>query len=122
MATWAAKGAAVGAGVLALKRNWGVLFDVTTSAFEQYWRYDGQPGAGPGDNFTRERRIVVIPSALRLWRRDRFSIYAGIGLGWEHRRQRDRLRKIIARGEHGEPILAEEFENSSATSTPCGIS
>ncbi|MCL4853048.1 MAG: hypothetical protein KJZ78_16940 [Bryobacteraceae bacterium] len=107
-----------GAGVLApLGRNWAAVFDVTTSATEAWWKHDGFPGTGPDDNFTRERRIIMVPSVVRLWRRDRFSIYAGGGVAFEHRRQRTRQRPIVARGPNGEPILGPDFEELNPRST-----
>jgi hypothetical protein len=107
----------VGASLLApLGRSWAALFDVTTSATERYWKADGFPG-GPGDNFTRERRVALTPSVVRLWRRDRFSIYAGGGVGFEHDRERGRFRPIVARDENGQPILAEEFQEIRSNPT-----
>lgn len=102
---------------LPLGRSWGALADVTTSVAESYWKPDGGPGAGPNDNFTRERRIALIPSIVRLWRTDQFSIYGGGGVGFEHRRQRTHFRPIIARGELGEPILVDEFQDVTPSST-----
>ena len=107
-----------GGGILApLGNRWGGLLDITTSKVESYWRSDGTRGAGPNDNFTRERRVALTPSLLHLWRMDRFSIYAGVGIGWEHERQHSRLRRIIARDERGQPVLADQFENMSSTRT-----
>lgn len=107
-----------GGGVLLpLGRRWGALFDVTTSAVEDYWKYDGMPGAGPDDNFTRERRVALTPSLVGMWRRDRFSVYTGGGIGWEHERQHTRHRPLIGRGERGEPILADQFRDFTATRT-----
>ncbi len=74
-------------------------------------------GAGPSDNYTRERRIALTPSIVRMWRRNRFSIYAGFGVGWEHERQRSRYRPIIARDNQGRPVLADEFKNVSTGRT-----
>jgi hypothetical protein len=108
----------VGAGLLApLGRRWGVLFDVTSSSVADYWKWDGEPGVGPGDNFARLHRITLFPSLVRLWRRERFSIYAGFGPGWEHNRESHRLRRIIARDERGRPVLADRFEDRRASDT-----
>lgn len=108
-----------GAGVfLPLGRKWGALLDVTTSVTEEFWKPDGLPGAGPDDNFTRERRIVLTPSIVRLWRWNRFSIYAGGGVGFEHERQRGRFRPIVDRDENGQPILAEHFQDIHSNRTP----
>lgn len=105
-----------GAGVLApVSRDWGVLIDITTSSLEEYWNFDGLPGANSGSNYTRQRRIIFMPSLVRLWRRDRFSIYAGGGLGLEYERQRNRFRSIIGRDENLQPILADGFQNTSAS-------
>jgi hypothetical protein len=107
-----------GAGILApLGSRWGALFDATTSTVERWWLPDGGPGAAPNDNQVWERRVVLTPSVVRLWRRNRFSIYAGGGPGWEHKRQRSRYRLIVARGEHGEPILADRFEERASNRT-----
>ena len=93
------------------------VFDVTTSAVETFWKPDGLPGAGPNDNFTHERRVVLTPSLVRFWRRERFSLYAGGGVGFEHERERTRLRPIIARDENGQPILTDEFQETSSRLT-----
>ncbi len=112
----------VGVGVLApLGRRWGVVFDVSTSSGADYWKWDGEPGAGPGDNFIRARRLTLFPSIVRLWRRERFSIYAGFGPGWEHDRTSHRLRPIIARNERGRPVLADRFENRRAADTKLAL-
>jgi len=100
----------LGGGILApLSKNCGALVDVTTSALETNWKWDGQPGAGPLDNFTHVRRVSLVPSVVRLWRRNRFSIYVGGGVGFEHVRQASRFRPIVARDDRGQPILADEF-------------
>ncbi len=78
----------VGGGVLApLGRRWAALFDVTTSAVEGNPSVDGY----------RVPEAALIPSVVRMWRRDRFSIYAGVGWGFEHERQHYRVRPIIGR-------------------------
>jgi opacity protein-like surface antigen len=108
----------LGGGVLLpLGRNWGALFDVTTSALETNWKWDGQAGAGPLDNFTHVRRVSLVPSIVRLWRRNRFSIYTGGGVGFEHDRQASRFRPILARDDRGQPILANEFTDHRANKT-----
>lgn len=108
----------VGGGVLApLGRNWGALFDITTGAVEEFWKWDGLPGAGPEDNHARVRRVTLNPSLVRLWRRNRFSIYAGGGIGFEHDRQKVRYRPILARDEQGRPVLAAEFTEDRRTET-----
>ena len=105
-----------GAGILApLGRNWGVLTDITTSGLEEYWNFDGLTATNSGSNYTRQRRIVLMPSLVRLWRRDRFSIYAGGGLGLEHERQRNRIRPIVGRDENLHPVVADSFQNTSVS-------
>jgi hypothetical protein len=54
---------------------------------------------------------------VRLWRRERFSIYAGFGPGWEHNRESHRLRPIIARDERGRPVLADRFKDRRTADT-----
>lgn len=90
---------------------------MTTSVAETFWKPDGSAGAGPNDNFSRERRVVLTPSLVRLWRRERFSLYAGGGVGIEQESQRTRLRPIIAHDENGQPILADEFQDISFNQT-----
>ncbi len=108
----------VGAGILApLGRNWGALVDVTTSTDEGNWKWDGQPGAGPSDNFSHVRRVSFVPSIVRLWRREHFSIYIGGGVGFEHDRQASRFRRIVSRDDQGRPILADEFTDHRDSET-----
>ncbi len=100
----------VGGGVLApLGRKWAALFDVTTSAVEGNPSVDGFPVPESG-NFVKERRVALIPSVVRMWRRDRFSIYAGAGWGFEHERQHYRVRPIIGRDANAGAILGEPTE------------
>ena len=94
-----------------LGRNWGALLDVTTSAVEGRWNPPGTPAGGSEVNFSRERRVALMPSFVRLWRRDRFTIYAGGGVGFEHERQKSRVRPVIGRDPEGAPILAAEFQD-----------
>ena len=104
-----------GAGVLApLRPNWGLLCDVTTSAAKDSWYSFGQPQA---DGVIRERRIILTPSALRLWRRERFTVYAGLGVGWEHTRQRVKYRPIVIDADTNQPIIADQFKERSSTDT-----
>ena len=110
----------VGGGVLVpLGRNWGTLIDLTTSVVELNWKWDyGIDGAGPDDNFSQVRRLSLVPSVVRLWRMEAFSMYAGVGLGVEHDRERNRFRDIVARSETtGEPLLADEFTETSVQKT-----
>ncbi|MDP2325942.1 MAG: hypothetical protein Q8N51_18205 [Gammaproteobacteria bacterium] len=111
-----------GGGVLApLGRNWGLLFDATTSVVEDYWKWEGHSGAGPGDNWSRVLRVSLVPSVVRLWRRDRFSIYAGAGPGFEHDRETNRFRRIVARDERGQPIVAQEFTETRVSKTGTAV-
>lgn len=112
----------VGGGVLApLGKKWGVLFDATTSVVEDYWKWDGHPGAGPGDNSSRLLRVSLLPSVVRLWRRDRFSIYAGGGPGFEHDRESNLFRPIVARDDRGQPIVAQEFTKTRVSKTQVAL-
>jgi len=100
-----------GAGILApLSRNWAVLFDVTTSSL-------GIDMQGFGGEFARERRVVLMPSVVRLWRRDRFSIYAGGGLGFEHERQHTRFRAPIGYDANGRPLAVGDLQDFRSTRT-----
>jgi hypothetical protein len=100
-----------GGGLLApLGSKWGVLVDVTTSAAERQPTVDGRPIQDPS-LFIRERRVATTPSAIRIWRRDRYSIYAGGGWAWEHRRQQSRFLPIIDRGPDGSAVLGPPIES-----------
>jgi opacity protein-like surface antigen len=108
-----------GGGVLApLGRKWAAVFDATTNTAEGRWAWDG---TGPAENFARVRRIVLTPSVLRMWRRERFSIFAGGGLGIEHDLERSRYRPIVARDENGRPVLAPDFQERDSTHTGRGL-
>ena len=89
-----------GAGILfPLGSKWALLIDGATShlevnegphgpntfhPFTEFYRVN--PGIQNND-VTTQRAISVLPSVVWLWRRDRFSIYAGGGLGFEQQRQ-----------------------------------
>lgn len=104
----------VGGGVLApLGRKWALLFDVTTSAIQGDPSVDGFPVPDSG-NFVKERRVALIPSAARMWRRDRFSVYAGVGLAAEHERQHYRVRPITGRDQSGRAILGPPSEGRTS--------
>ena len=108
----------VGGGVLVpWGKNWGALIDLTTSAVEVSWKWDGRIGVGPDEVFSQVRRLSLVPSVVRLWRMETLSIYAGGGLGVEHDRERNRLRRIVARSETGEPLLADEFTTTRGQKT-----
>jgi hypothetical protein len=73
-----------GAGVLApLGRKWAAMMDVTTSTVEATYQ--------PGDRYAHERRVVLMPAFVRLWRMDRVSVYFGGGVAFEHERQRNSM-------------------------------
>lgn len=107
-----------GAGVLLpVGRKWAGLADLTTTAVESNWVPGGSPLGPAGPNFSRERRIVLQPSIVRLWRRDRFTIYLGGGVGMEHQRQKNRIRPVVGHDENGAPIVADEFVGTETERT-----
>lgn len=107
----------IGAGILTpIGRQWGVLFDTTVSSIEtEPYSNEIVPGSAP--NRAKETRVAVMPSFVRIWRRDRFHIYAGPGLGWEHRRQNNRLRPIVGYEQNGRAIFSDQFVESNSTET-----
>jgi len=81
-------------GILApLGRRWGLLWDVTGSwAARTFHRpfaanVNGRRVHGEEQMSFRYTRLSLMPSVVRLWRRERFAVYAGAGLsywiGWE---------------------------------------
>lgn len=94
-----------GGGVLApLGTRWGLLCDVATSRVEGHRLWGGYffpEGRGDGYMFSELRRLSLTPSVVRLWRRDRFSIYGGLGVGFERDWQRTRLVVIATEGTPG---------------------
>ena len=126
--------AAVGV-LFPLGEHWAVLTDGFTSRLEvnegPHGPYDGHPYSefyrvNPdirNEDVTTQRLIAVLPSVVRLWRRDRFSIYLGAGFGFEHQRQLIHYRPVDER-EHpdGSSLLvrAEGFVTSrdSVSATP----
>lgn len=92
--------------LLPLGSRWAVLTDGITSRLEVNEGLHGPHDDHPYSEFyrvnpdvrnedvTTQRLIAVLPSIVRLWRRDRFSIYLGGGLGLEHQRQLIRYRPI----------------------------
>lgn len=125
-----------GVGVLLpLGSRWALLTDVVTSRLEVNEGLHGPNSDHPYSNFyranpqvrnedlTTQRLIAVLPSIIRLWRRDRFSFYLGGGLGWEHQRQWIRYRPVDERAHpDGSSLLvrAEEFADrrDSVSATP----
>ena len=117
-----------GAGVLLpLGAKWALLIDGFTShlevnegphgpntyhPFTEFYRVN--PGIRNND-VTTQRAISVLPSVVWLWRRDRFSIYVGGGLGFEQQRQLIRYQPAHEReNPDGIRILvrSEEFVES----------
>ena len=88
--------------------------------------YQRNPGI-PDEDQTTQRLIAVLPSVVRLWRRERFSLYFGGGLGFESQSQliRHRLvselavpdgeRPVDALGEftYGTLVRAKEFTETT---------
>lgn len=117
-----------GAGVLfPLGSKWALMIDGSTShlevnegphgpntyhPFTEFYREN--PGIRNND-VTAQRAISVLPSVVWLWRRDRFSIYVGGGLGFEQQRQ---LIRYQPAHEHENPdgtrilVRSEEFVES----------
>ena len=86
-------------GLFPLGSRWALMIDGVTShleinegphgpytehPFSEFYRVN--PGIQNND-VTTQRLVAILPSVVRLWRRDRFSIYIGAGLGLEHQRQ-----------------------------------
>ena len=124
-----------GAGVLIpLGAKWALMIDGVTSHLEvnegphnQYTYhpftefYRQNPGIQNND-VTTQRLVSVLPSVVRLWRRDRFSIYAGFGLGFEQQRQLIRYQPAYEQeNPDGSRVLVrnEEFvESRNVSSIP----
>ena len=118
----------LGAGALfPLGSKWALMIDGVTSHLEvnegPHNRYTYHPFTefyreNPGiqnNDVTTQRLISVLPSLVRLWRRDRFSIYVGFGLGFEQQRQLIRYQPAYEReSPDGSRILvrSEEFVES----------
>lgn len=116
--------AAVGV-LFPLGSRWAVLTDGVTSRLEVneglHGPHDDHPYSefyrvNPGvrnEDVTMQRLIAVLPSIIRLWRRDRFSIYLGGGLGWERQRQLIRYRPVREHPDgSGRLVRAEGFVDS----------
>ncbi len=96
-------------GLFPLGSKWAVLIDGNLSVLKVneglHGPYDDHPYSEfyrqnpgiPNEDFTTQRLIAILPSVVRLWRRERFSIYFGGGLGLEHQSQLIRYRPIDAR-------------------------
>ena len=98
-----------GAGaLLPLSRKWAALVDTSigvqrVNEYERFRRNDPgnrttvfymrNPHLANEDEF-RRRVATIRPSVVRMWRRDRFSIYVGAGLGFELEHNRWRFRDV----------------------------
>lgn len=84
-------------------RKWAVMIDTTLFAADKQAEGPGQPGsfslfyrANPAvanQDRTTHSLSGFFPSVVRLWRRDRFAMYFGGGLGYERRRQSARFQE-----------------------------
>ena len=121
----------IGGGIsVPVGRRWAVMIDGVTShlevnegphgpytdhPFSEFYRLN--PGVQNND-VTTQRLIAVLPSLVRLWRRDRFSFYAGGGLGLERQRQFIRYQPALPQeNPDGSSVLvrSEEFAESRDT-------
>ena len=121
----------IAGGVLVpLGRRWAVLIDGVASHLEvnegPHGPYDEHPfvefyRVNPGiqnNDVTTQSLIAVLPSVVRLWRRDRFSLYAGGGLGLERQSQFIRYQPAHSQeNPDGSSVLvrSEEFTESRDT-------
>ena len=114
-------------GLFPLGSKWALMIDGVTSylevnegphgpytdhPFSEFYRVN--PGIQNND-VTTQRLIAILPSVVRLWRRDRFSIYIGGGLGLEHQCQLIRYQPALPQeNPDGSSALvrAEEFVES----------
>jgi hypothetical protein len=111
-------------------RKWAVMVDGATSHLEvnegPHGRYDDHPFSefyrvNPGvqsNDVTTQRLIAVLPSVVRLWRRDRFSLYAGGGFGLERQNQFIRYQPVDSQENPGGSsvlVRSEEFVESTDT-------
>ncbi len=104
-------------GLFPLGSKWALMLDGVTSHLEvnegPHGPYTDHPFSefyrvNPGirnDDVTTQRLIAILPSVVRMWRRERFSIYIGGGLGLEHQRQLIRYQ----------PALPQENPDGSST-------
>ena len=114
-------------GLIPLGSKWGLMIDGVTSHLEvnegPHNRYTYHPFTefyrqNPGirnNDLTTQRLISVLPSVVRLWRMNRVSIYAGLGLGFEQQRQLIRYQPAHEQeNPDGSRILvrSEEFTES----------
>jgi opacity protein-like surface antigen len=97
-----------GAVQIPVRNHWAVLIDATTSMMTANWKWDGERPAGPDDNVARVRRVTVLPAAVRVWRFDNFSMYAGGGFGVEWQSEFTRYKAIVGRL-NLRPVVANVF-------------
>ena len=103
--------------------KWGLMIDGVTSRLEvnegPHDRYTDHPFSEfyrvnpeiQNNDVTTQRLIAILPSFVRLWRRDRFSIYIGGGLGLEHQRQHIRYQQAFPQeNPDGSSTLVREDE------------
>ena len=91
-----------------LEVNEGLHGPYTDHPFSEFYRVN--PGVQNND-LTTQKLIAIVPSFVRLWRRDRFSIYAGGGLGLEHQRQHIRYQQAFPQeNPDGSTTLVREEE------------
>ncbi|MDE0101768.1 MAG: hypothetical protein OXN89_05260 [Bryobacterales bacterium] len=84
-------------------------------SFSEFYREN--PGVQNND-LTTQRLIAILPSVVRLWRMDRFSFYAGGGLGLERQSQFIRYQPALPHeNPDGSSVLvrSEEFVESKDT-------
>ena len=77
-----------------LEVNEGPHGPLTDHPYSEFYRVN--PGI-PNEDVTTQRLIAILPSIVRMWRREKFSIYVGGGFGVEHQRQRIRYRPVDVR-------------------------
>ena len=65
----------------------------------------------PDDIFIDRRLVVVNPSIVGTWRRERFSLYAGVGVDLEMEHERSRRPRFIGHDEEGREILSDEIQH-----------
>ncbi|MDE0624510.1 MAG: hypothetical protein OXH83_22830 [Bryobacterales bacterium] len=117
--------------LLPFGRRWAVTVDGLTSRlgvdeslnhpqFSEFYR--ANPGVQNND-VTTQRLIAVLPSVVRLWRRDRFSFYGGGGLGLERQSQFIRYQPVdVLENLDGTSVLVRseefvEFRDTVSTTT-----
>lgn len=82
-----------------LGRRWGLLCDLTGSwaTHMASYRFSGDVNGSVDGDYQmsfRYSQLSLMPSVVRLWRRERFSVYAGAGLFFRIGWQRSQLRVL----------------------------